>query len=148
MLGWFAVCAVMWSVAAAEAAPAGTGTVLGGFTADEYPVVVETSKSGKRITKMGAGLELSCTSGDQFAFPATTAEIKVSRTGKFKQSFDVSSRSGDGTAVDIKSALAGALNRARSRVTGTWALTLTFRDGAGAVLDTCASDTVRWRAKQ
>jgi hypothetical protein len=41
-----------------------------------------------------------------------------------------------------------AFNKARTKVKGTWATTMTFHDAAGAVTDTCESGTVNWTAKQ
>lgn len=148
MLGWCAVGAVMLSAASAEAAPASTGTVFGGFTAKDFPVVVETSKSGRRVVRMGVGVELSCTSGVMLGIPARDENLKISRTGRFTRKLSFTNRNGDGTTTDFESSLAGAFNRARTRVTGTWSTTMTFRDAAGAVTDTCESSSVRWSAKQ
>jgi hypothetical protein len=57
-------------------------------------------------------------------------------------------RNADGTSTAFEGSMSGALNRARSRVSGRWQLKLTVYDAAGAVTDTCESGSVRWTAKQ
>ena len=43
--------------------------------------------------------------------------------------------------------MTGRFNKARTRVSGTWTFKATFRDAAGAVVDTCDSGIVNWSAK-
>src|SRR3954447_21337062 len=40
------------------------GRVYGGATAQDYPVVIETSKNGRKVVKALIALDLNCTSGD------------------------------------------------------------------------------------
>ena len=134
--------------AGAEAAAVGSGTVFGGFTADEFPVVVETSKSGRKVVRIGLGLEMTCTSGGAFALPDRDDNLRVNGKRRFSRSSTVTLRNDDGTATAVEFNRAGAFNKARTKVTGTWASKMTFRDAAGAVTDTCESGTVRWSAKQ
>jgi hypothetical protein len=134
--------------AGAQAAPVGSGAFFGGFTADEFPVVVEMSKSGRKVVRVGLGHAMTCTSGGEFALPVWDENLKVSAKRRFSRSSAVTVRNDDGTTTDVEVRHAGAFNKARTKVTGTWSSKMTTRDTAGAVTDTCESGTVRWSAKQ
>jgi hypothetical protein len=73
----------------------------------------------------------------------------VSTKRKFGASFGPDTqRFDDGTSADFEGSISGALNRTRSRVSGTWRVKVTEYNSAGAVTDTCDSGSVRWTAKQ
>jgi hypothetical protein len=124
------------------------GAVYGGFTSQNYPVVVEFNKSRRRVVRAGVGLHLSCATGGGFSLPDRYADVKVSKKGRFSSSFSDTERNDDGTTTDLEGSFNGALNKARTKVTGKWTEKTTQRDASGAVTDTCDSGSISWTAKQ
>ena len=135
---------------AASGSPGKTraGAVLGGFTAQNFAVVLEMNKSQKRITQIGLGIRMTCTSGGGFTVPDRYTGLKVSKKGRFGTSFTDITRNADGTTTDFAGSIAGSINKARTKAKGTWSLTATDRDPAGAVTDTCEAANITWSAKQ
>lgn len=134
--------------AAAAAAPR-PGVVLGGVTPQSWPVVVELSRNGRQIVRTNIGLDLRCTSGDLFGDSDSFVRLRINKRGRFGLSYGpVTTRNSDGTTTDFAGAIHGSANAARTKLSGTWELTETFYDAAGAVTDTCKSGVVRWKVKQ
>jgi hypothetical protein len=128
---------------------AAAGAVYGGVTPQEFGVMVEVNRSGRRIARMATGLALDCATGPGIAIPDGWSGLRVSKSGKFSQSFGPETqRDADGTSVEIEGSVAGKFNKSRSSVSGTWTFKVSFLDAAGAVTDTCDSGTVSWRARQ
>jgi hypothetical protein len=136
---------------AASGSPAktrATGAVLGGFSAQDFPVVVEMNKTGKRLAQVGIAIRLTCTAGGAFTVPDRYRDLKVSKKGRFSISFTNTVRNADGTTTDLAGSVAGTINKARTRAKGTWSLKATDHDVAGAVTDTCDAANISWSAKQ
>jgi hypothetical protein len=128
---------------------AATGVVYGGRTPDDWPVVVELSRNRRQVVQALVGLELNCTSGRVIYLRDLWVSMDVSRKRKFGATTGViTRRNDDGTSTDVESTISGALNRARSKVSGRWRLKLTVYSSAGEVIDACDSGSVRWSAKQ
>jgi hypothetical protein len=128
---------------------AATGLVYGGQTAQGWPVVIELQKNRRRVVKAVVGLTLRCTSGDFDHYWDPYTDLAVNTKRKFRASFGPDTeRNDDGTTTDFEGSFSGALNRARSKVSGKWRFKVTYYDTAGAVTDTCDSGSVRWTAKQ
>jgi len=136
--------------ASSRATTAGAGgTVYGGATAQDYPVVIEMSKNGRKVVKALIALDLTCTSGDSVSLPDDYEALSVSKKRKFAVSFGPGTqRNSDGTTTDFEGSMRGAFNKARTKVSGKWSLKVTEHDAAGAVTDTCDSGNVSWTAKQ
>jgi hypothetical protein len=131
----------------AQSSGAAAGVVYGGVTSDGFGLMVETNKSRSRISRMATGLELECTSDTRFSMPDGWTNISI-ENGKFSSRFGpMTQRQDDGTTVDFEGAVSGKLNRAKTRISGTWSLKGTEHDTAGAVTDTCHA-RIRWTAKQ
>ena len=127
---------------------AAVGNTFGGLTGQGDPVVVDMNSTRRRVARIAATIELSCTSGDSGTVTDKYTDLSVSRRGKFKVAFGpVTQRNDDGTSTDVQVRMTGALNDAKTRVTGTWRIILTYHDAAGAVTDTCDSTLVSWKAK-
>lgn len=128
---------------------AAAGLVYGGLTDQGWPVVIEMTKNRRRVVQAVSALHMNCTGGGIARLPDRYVNLRVNRKRKFAFSFGpVTVRNDDGTTSDFSGAIRGSLNRARSRVRGSWRLTVVDRDTTGAVVDTCDSGLVRWRAKQ
>jgi hypothetical protein len=128
---------------------AATGVVFGGQTGEGWPVMVELSKNHRRVVRTVIGLDMRCTSGQSYSDWWRFSDVAVNKKRKFHDSFGPDTyRYDDGTGTyDVESRISGALNRAHSRVSGTWRSKLTDYDNTGAVTDTCVG-SVRWTAKQ
>ena len=127
---------------------AGPGVVYGGVTSQDFGLMIEVNRSGRRITRAAAGIGLTCTSGMGGGVPDGWVKIAIARSGRFDESFMNTSENDDGTTVDVEGSFAGRFSRSRSGASGTWTLKATMRDAAGAVTDTCDSGEVTWRVKR
>jgi hypothetical protein len=128
---------------------AAAGAVYGGVTPQGGPVVIELSSNRLRVVQAAIGIRLTCTSGGGLTLNDSYKKLSVSRKGRFSDSFGPSTqRDDDGTTTDFEGSVSGALNAARTKLTGKWHLKLTEHDAAGAVTDTCDSGNVSWKAKQ
>ena len=124
------------------------GTVYGGVTAQDFPVVIETNKSGRKIVKATIAIRLTCTSGGTVTL-SDGYRATVSKKRKFSVSFGpVTQRNDDGTTTDLEGSLSGSFNKARTTVSGKWSYKGTEHAASGAVTDTCDSGSVSWKAKQ
>ena len=135
--------------ASADARPiAAAGTILGGQTSQDWPIVLEMNKTGSQVVSASAGLRLTCTSGGIVNLPDGYQRLKVSSAGKFSASFGpITRRNDDGTTTDFEGSITGKFNKARTKVSGKWEFKGTDHDAAGAVTDTCSSGSVSWSAK-
>lgn len=154
-LGCIAAGALVLLVAAPVAASgsparsrASGGAFYGGFTTQNFPVVVQMNKSRKRVVRIGLGVRATCTSGATFTVPDRYQGLKVSKKGRFGSAFADTQRNDDGTTTDFAGAVTGTLNKARTKVKGTWTWKAVEHDLAGAVTDTCDAPTFSWSATQ
>ncbi len=125
-----------------------SGVVYGGRTAQGWPVMIETSTNRGKVVQAVIGLRLTCTSGTFVSLPDRYIRLPISKR-KFGLSFGPETRNNeDGTTTVSQGSISGALNKAQSKMSGKWQLTLTDHDAAGAVTDTCESGVITWSAKQ
>lgn len=130
-------------------AAASPGAVYGGVTPQDFPVVIQMSKDRRHVVRAAIALEMPCTSGGFIVLPDIYRDLSVSKAGKFRISFGpVTQRNDDGTTSDYSGKTVGALNAARTKVSGSWQFKVVDHDPAGGVTDTCDSGTVSWTAKQ
>ena len=158
-LAGVAIAAAVGVPLAASASPDGdgpyarsaavAGVTYGGVTRQGWPVVIELARTQRRVVRADIGLDLRCTSGDLVSYPDRYVNLRVNTRRKFRARFGPETqRNDDGTTSDWSGSISGALNRARSKMSGTWRLKLTDYDNAGAVTDTCDSGSISWTAKQ
>jgi hypothetical protein len=138
------------SHAATPAKKAPVGQVFGGKTSKGWPVVVEVSKDGKKVVQALAGVEMPCTSGMSVMIPDSYPRLPLSKKGAFSATFGPLQlgTTPDGQKIMGQGAITGSRNAAATKMKGTWKLTLTMVDAAGATADTCDSGAVTWTAKQ
>jgi hypothetical protein len=128
---------------------AATGVVFGGVTPQDLPVVLELNKKATRVIRAAIAVRVTCTSGAALNVPDSYQGVRISKKGKFTVSFGPEiNRNDDGTTTDFEGSASGALNKARTKMSGKWQLKITDHDASGAVTDTCDSGTVSWKAKQ
>lgn len=134
--------------APAARSAAASGVVYGGRTAQGWPVVIEMNKNGSRVVQAVTGLRLNCTSGTFVNLSDRYVRLPVKKR-KFGLAFGPQTvTNDDGTTSVYEGTVSGALNSARSKISGKWQLKLTEHDAAGTVTDTCDSGVVSWSAKQ
>lgn len=132
------------------------GVFYGGVTAAGYPVVVQLNATGRKVVRATIGLELRCATPGDITLPDSFKNIPVSRTGRFSHSYgpeEVAADPATGVSkVQVSGSITGTVNKARTRVKGTWnqkIIAISAADPTGAtVLDTCDSGVVNYTARQ
>jgi hypothetical protein len=120
--------------------PTSSAVALGGFTSQGWPVVFELGRGGKLVTLVGAGLDLTCTSGDQFSVEDGWQLIDIAKNGKVHTTEQIPP-SGDSLTGGSHS-LIGRFDRHRLTFRGTWRLQLSFKLADGTT-DQCRSGSVK-----
>jgi hypothetical protein len=135
--------------AARAVAAAAGGTVYGGMTSQNFPVVIQTNRNRRRVTDAMIAIRANCTSGGFFVVPDGYRDMPVSKKRKFSASFGpTTERNDDGTTTDFEGSISGSFNKARTKASGKWSFKATDHDAAGAVTDTCDSGSISWTARQ
>jgi hypothetical protein len=119
-----------------------SGMVLGGFTSQGWPVVFELSRAGRLVILGATGLDLTCTSGNQFPVEDGWQLLTVAKDGRVTGSESIPAQQGQGdTLTGGSHSLTGRFNRQRSTFRGTWRMQLNFTNADGTS-DTCQSGPV------
>ncbi|MDX6680223.1 MAG: hypothetical protein QOG94_262 [Solirubrobacteraceae bacterium] len=138
----------------AKAAP---GVFFGGVTAARYPVVIQLSKTGKKVVRASIGLELTCEMPGDLTLPDSFKDLPISKAGKFSNSYQETPDTVPDPATGISKiqfsgSITGKLNAAKTTIKGTWSqkiVAYSAADPTGAtVLYTCDSGAVNYTAKQ
>jgi hypothetical protein len=131
-----------------SAAGKSAAKILGGFTSQGWPVVVELSSDGKTIARVGVGLAMRCTSGILFAEGDGWVHLPISTTGMVHAAAALSPLTGSsGSLTGGSDLFTGRLNHQRSAFTGAWQLRLMFKDTTGHT-DRCDSGRVSFTASR
>jgi hypothetical protein len=123
------------------------GHTLGGLTSQHWPVVVQISRSGKRIPLISAGIELTCTSGLDLPIPDRWGNVPIGSGGAVNASTTVAPDS-SGSGVSLTGGtdrLTGRYNRKQGTFSGVWRVELKFSLGNGRT-DDCKSGAVSFTA--
>jgi hypothetical protein len=146
--------AVAGPAALAQAATL-THTVFGGVTAQDYPVVIQLSKTAKKVVRADIGLDLKCGMPPDITIPDGVKDVPVSAAGKFAAEQPVTRIPADPAlgvpAFDVSAKLTGRVNKARTQIKGTWQRKVVIYNpadptGAG-ILDTCDTGPLNFTAK-
>jgi hypothetical protein len=151
--------AAVGPIAAAQGAAPKSKTladvVFGGVAAQGYPVVIELSKTAKKVVSATIGIEMKCVTPGDITVPDTFKNLPISSAGKFSSAYGPTEVPGDpGSGVSkiiVSGFITGKLNRLRTSIKGTWnakVIAISAADPTGAtVLDTCDSGSVSYTAK-
>jgi hypothetical protein len=128
------------------------GTVFGGVTAQDFPVVIQLSKTGRKVVRADIGLDLKCQIPPDITIPDGVKSIPVSAAGKFAAEQPVTRIDANPAtglpALDISAKLTGQVNKARTRIKGTWQRKVVIydpNDPTGlAIADTCDTGVLRF----
>ena len=130
--------------APAEAAPAGSTTVLVGVTTQSYPSFVRISANGKSVQATVIALSLNCTSGATFATPDAFKRVRISPNGNLQARVKIPPTAGSsGVTFSGTDSMSAKLNRNRTQITGVWELRLSYTFANGTT-DQCDSGPVRF----
>jgi hypothetical protein len=144
-----AAAAVAAGPAAAATKPASGGHVYGGVTPQKWPIVVDVNKDGTKATRIVIGLDMTCTSNENFGTTDGFTDVKIDSKSRFKTSFGPQRIDAAGVPADIQGAITGRRSKDKRSIKGTWSYKVTFYDAAGTtVVDTCDSGLVSWKAEQ
>jgi hypothetical protein len=128
--------------------------VFGGFTPQDWPVVVQLSRDRHTISRAAIGLDLKCNSTNRFASgyrvePDEYKRVPLGPHGRFQASFESMIVRYDDGSFDVYSGRAqGKANSAWTKLSGTWQLHVTEYSTSAAVVDDCDSGVVRWTARR
>lgn len=135
------------SAAASTRAPG--GHVYGGITPQKWPIIVELNRDSTRVRQIVTGLDMTCTSNENFGTTDGFNDVKINSKHRFKSRFGPQRIDAAGTPADIEGAITGRRSKDGSSMKGTWSYKVTFYDAAGTnVTDRCESGLVSWRARQ
>ena len=124
------------------------GAVFGGVTPQSWPVVVALNRARNRVDRVAIGLDMTCTSGDNFGTSDRFQALKLSRKGRFRTTFGPQRIDAGGVPADVESRVVGRMAADGASVRGVWSLKITLYDPAtSAVADTCESGLVSWKAR-
>ena len=134
---------------AAAAKPAAGGQVYGGITPQKWPIVIELDKAATKVTRIVTGLDMACTSNENFGTTDGFNDVKITSKYRFKAAYGPQRIDAAGTPADIEGAITGRRSKDGSSMKGTWSYKVTFYDAAGTTAtDTCQSGLVSWKARQ
>ena len=129
----------------AKAAPPMAQTsaeTLGGFTSQGWPVVLDVVRGRKLVRIAETGLDMTCTSGEQFPTKDEWVVLPVQRNGRVHGSVQIPPEPGATVSITGGSdSLIGKFNRQRSVFRGVWQLRLAFTTTDGQA-DSCQSGPV------
>lgn len=116
--------------------------MLGGFTSQDWPVVVQLTNHGNRMRLALAALQLSCSQDDGGPFEDAWSGVPIPKSGKINLSDQIPAEPGLGVSLTGGShSLSGSFNRKRTEFRGTWREHLTFVSTSGET-DQCDSGAV------
>jgi hypothetical protein len=136
------------SLASVAGASSGqSGPMLGGFTSQDWPGFFQLSPNGRMLVIGAIGVDMSCQpSGNQFSMADEWSRVRIASSGRLHASLAGPPRLlSDGTTVNVSDSMAAVVNRAHTRLSGTWQLQATFAQ-PGRPVDHCSSGTVRFTA--
>jgi hypothetical protein len=135
--------------ASAAAKPATGGQVYGGITPQKWPIVIELTNDATKVRRIVTGLDMTCTSNENFGTTDGFNDVKINSKNRFKATFGPQRIDAAGTPADIEGAITGRRSKDGSSMKGTWSYKVTFYDAAGTTAtDSCQSGLVSWKARQ
>ena len=124
-----------------------TPVVFGGFTSQDWPVVVQISRNGKQVTQVVAGIDASI-ADYSLHVPDGFVNLRV-KSGRFGADWAQPQVDfGNGYVADCSGSIRGKFSADRSKVSGTWTYRAVVKDPAGTVVATHDTGTLTWAARQ
>ncbi|HEX6653301.1 MAG TPA: hypothetical protein VF072_11200 [Thermoleophilaceae bacterium] len=144
LLGTLAMSPLGAELAYADGTSAASRSLLtfGGLTSDGWPVVAEVTSDGRRVKRIVGAIDSKCSQGGSYAVPSQWRDLRIRRSGAFKASYHDTGVV-DGVELTMSETLVGKVNRARTKLTGTWRASTTFKNPDGTT-DVCDSGSLRF----
>ena len=127
---------------AARSAP---GRVYAGLTSDRRPIVVQRSRSGRKVDSLWVSWSAPCRNVGGFYVAEELVNFPVSGGGRFGDAFADEVKPEEGGTRAFAYRLDGRAGA--SRAAGTLRVEVTDKDAAGTTTDTCDSTLLRWSAR-
>jgi hypothetical protein len=120
--------------------------ILGGFTSQGGPVVLEISKDAKHVQRAETALVMRCTSGSQFVLPGAVFRLGIRANGRVHISAATSTNDASGDLIKTSQSFSATVNRRRWTASGVWRMHLDVTTPS-ANTDSCDSGTVSFQAR-
>jgi hypothetical protein len=145
---WLLAAAAALLAAPPAAAKAPAGSFYAGFTPQRWPIAVQLGGNQRQVVRIGIGLSFTCTTGSLLGSDSFE-HLAISGSRRFSSRY-ANDRvdNPNGTFTVYFGAVRARLNRAATKISGTWQESFTLHDATGAVTNTCDSGVVRWTARQ
>ena len=129
-----------------QSSAAGT-TVFGGVNTSMGPVFIELAKKGRQLKRVVTAANLKCMpDGDEETWIDDWSDVSVSARGGFKTSYSDTDPLTGGYTFTFSDSLSGKVNRAHTKITGTFRITSVIRRPDGSEMDRCESGDVKFTA--
>ncbi len=124
----------------------GPGTVLAGFTSQQYPAFFRISANGRVLLAGGIAIDSTCTSGLNIVVPDLFLHVPINADGRLHRSVITPPTAGpNGTTDAGTDTLTARLGPAHSELTGTWRLRVQVTGPGGESIQ-CDSGPVHFSA--
>ena len=140
-----AVAAAALALAPASLARPSVDVTYGGRTSAKWPVMVQLSRDGRQVVYAVAAWRADC-GGTPISDSEEFAQIPVSSSGKFAQSYDTGEFQDGTSTVHQAASITGKLNKHRSKITGSVRVMLSVKDAGQGIDVTCDTGTVSYLA--
>lgn len=121
------------------------GTIYGGRTSRDAPVLLRVAPKQRRVRDVMLGWDTqSCSDGSYLVYPDAFQGFPMSRTGAFGNPFTYTATFDDGSKRAFSYDLRGRVTKTSAH--GTLHVTTADTDAAGAPGMTCDSGTIAWKA--
>jgi hypothetical protein len=120
--------------------------ILGGFTSQGGPVVLEISKDAKRLQSAETALIMRCTSGSRFVYAEAAFRLAIKANGRVHISATTSTNDASGDVIKTSHSFSATINRRRWTASGVWRVHLDVTLSSGNT-DSCDSGSVSFQAR-
>jgi hypothetical protein len=122
------------------------GTMLGGFTSQDWPIVLDVPPRGHRVALAVTPITIQCAGQQQLVIDDGMTGVAIKPDGRVDATGPLPPTSAPGlTITGGTHSLTGGFNRARTRFTGVWQVREDYSDASGQT-QSCSSGPVRLRA--
>jgi hypothetical protein len=120
--------------------------VYGGSTSIGEPVVLSLDKRRKKVKEIGFGWSAGCTPSGFVSYGDALTNFPLSRTGGWGDTFTQNFPLPDGNTNEFAYTIKGKVSA--KTATGSFQVTRILRDAVGTAVETCATPTIRFSARQ
>jgi hypothetical protein len=134
------------SADAAPVTPAPGAVLLGAVTSQNMPAVFRVAGDGRTLTLAEIAVGMTCTSGAHFVLSDGFVRVPISKSGRLRVDYSQPATVGSGgTTYAVTDSVTGRLNRAHTKLSGVWRLSIDYSYTDGTT-DHCDSGSVQFTA--